>query len=173
MPTLYHFTCELHLPSIMQEGLTRGDVPTSYTGGFNAPWLTSDSSWGGNSGWAGGSERRNTEIDKNKFRLTVVIPDADPDLHHWPELAKELEIDKLWYTALNESSGGGAENHYVYKGEIPRSWITKVESKGSMKIPEKGAGKAMATMLPDDTFRPGPKQPYFSVSHKARSEYEG
>ena len=173
MPTLYHFTCEIHLPSIMQEGLTRGDVPTSYDGGFNAPWLTSDSSWMGNTGWAGSGLRNGTEIDKNKFRLTVQVPDSDTNLRHWPKLAKELEVDELWYAALHDASGEGSDNHYVYRGVIPRSWITKVDSRSSMKIPEKGAGKAMATMLLDDTFQKGPKQSYFSVGPSGGSEASG
>src|SRR3546814_4547043 len=42
---LYHFTAREYLPSILEEGLTKGEVPTSaYGPAPNAVWFTSDGS---------------------------------------------------------------------------------------------------------------------------------
>lgn len=74
---LYHFTCMLHLPSILREGITRGELPIDpnepYDKSPQAANLTSNG-------------RRNDQIrtwtegtivDKSRVRLQVDVPDGE------------------------------------------------------------------------------------------------
>jgi hypothetical protein len=121
MPILYHFTSDVFLPSIRKAGIWRGDVPTSSDGGFNAPWLTSDPEWS-DQDWANDSI-----LDKSKVRLTVDVPATDPNLHRWSTLARAEGVDPEWYNALDEAGGGGSAAWFVYRGNIPRHWVTAID----------------------------------------------
>ena len=115
---LYHFTNHLWLPLILDAGISRGDVPTSPTGGFNAPWLTVDPEPAAQ-GWVAGT-------GKDAVRITVEVPDGDPRLHHWPALAAQLGVDPTWYAVLDRVGGGGSESWYVYEGVVPPGWFVDV-----------------------------------------------
>lgn len=119
---LYHFTSKMHLPGIMQEGLTRGDVPVTPTGGLNHPWLTDDPE-PRQQQWAQGCV-----YNKVQMRITVELPD-DPlvyDLRRWPELATELGVDPHWYAALEKVGGGKGEHWYVTRKPVPTSCFTEI-----------------------------------------------
>ena len=120
--TLYHFTSRYHLSHILEDGLVRGDVPTSPTGGFNAVWLTRDPKAGVQK-WARGSF-----LDKTEVRLKVTVPDL-AKLKYWPSLAAELGVQPWWYAALDKAGGGGSENWYVYTDVIPPENIKVERSK--------------------------------------------
>ena len=125
--TLYHFTCEHWLPQILNQGLTKGDVPISTTGGFDAPWLTKDS-FPHRIGVMGPNEiGTSSAVDKTRFRMTVKIPCGDRNLWRWTELAKALKVQKSHLEKLNASAQGGGKSWYVYLGVIPPEWIMKLE----------------------------------------------
>lgn len=122
---LYHFTAMSRLKSIQERGIVKGDVATSPSEGFNAPWLTRNSNHN-EQGW---QAKEIAHEDKTTVRLTVEVPDGIHTLRHWPELAKELEIEDWWYAALDKSGSGGSEDWYVFLGTIPYEWVTNVEMK--------------------------------------------
>jgi hypothetical protein len=123
---LYHFTSTGHLPGILRRGISRGDVPTSPTGGLNAPWLTADSKAGGQ-GWARGNW-------KTGVRLTVNV--SGSKLRKWSEYAEEEGVDPKWYDALDRAGGGGSDDWYIYLGTIPVSRIEKIEVDGEEVSPD-------------------------------------
>ena len=118
---LYHFTSLMHLPLIEGSGyISRGDVPLTITGGFNAPWLTADPE-AGNQKWSQGGD-----VNKTAVRLTIQIPVGHRCLHYWPELAHEEGVEPRWFDALARAQGGksrDAYNWYIFKGRIPMSWV--------------------------------------------------
>lgn len=88
--TLFHFTCRERLQIILEEGISRGDVATSPTTGFNAPWLTGDSSWE-RQYWSQGCI-----VCKTAVRLLVEIPKDDKRLQSWSDICRLYEIDAAW-----------------------------------------------------------------------------
>ena len=113
---LYHFTSEAHLPGIERDGIKHGDVPTSPTEGFDAPWLTTDPDWAHQT-WSWGSA-----WDKTAIRITVEIPDDHPNLYSWQQLIETLNIQPVWVAALENAAGGSMDGHYVYLGGVPKGW---------------------------------------------------
>lgn len=126
---LYHFTASYNVPYIKKSGISRGDVPITITGGYNAPWFTSDPN-PASQGWDAGGP-------KSEIRITVNFPDGDKNLLKWTDVIKgELDaLDnpsdkksrKAWYDVLNQVGGSGQDNWYIYKGVVPASWIKKIE----------------------------------------------
>ena len=128
---LYHHTCHLHLPRILAEGITRGDVPTDKVGGFNAPWLTVDPRSGAQ-GWAGGGGANKTAV-----RLFVTVPEADERLRRWLDLAADRGVSAEWLHRLDGGTGESG-NWFVYEGVIPAEWIERVEILGDPTDLERG-----------------------------------
>lgn len=120
---LYHFTSEFHLPGITQNGLIRGDVPTSPTGGFNAVWLTRNHK-AANQGWDKGSG-----INKTGVLLQVDIDESDKNLIKWTDALKIYNVEPWWAEALNKTGGNGQDDWYIYTGLIPPDKIKKVKTK--------------------------------------------
>lgn len=127
---LYHFTSQYHLPHIKREGITRGDVPITPFGGFNAPWLTSDPNHETQS-W-----NQNVLFAKD-IRLTVDISDDDPNLRKWSDVIKEQVKEAegneeaqnsilAWFDILNDVGGGGQDHWYIYMGKIPPVQIINI-----------------------------------------------
>lgn len=117
---LYHFTSREAAAIILRDGISKGDVPTSPVGGFNAPWLTTDDR-ATTQAWTAGSR-----YDKAAIRLTVHIDDDDSRLVRWTDLAVTLGVEDWWLKALDHAGGGGSLNWYVYLGTIPVTNITYV-----------------------------------------------
>jgi len=124
-------------------------VPTSPGGGFNAPWLTKNKNPRGQA-WAGGSF-------KTAVRITVEIPNSDPKLKHWPELAAEKNVSDSWFLALDKAGGGGSDDWYIYMGSIPVSRIKEVEVNGKTVKVGKAVGFHGWKMSPESMRLPGPQ----------------
>lgn len=88
--TFYHFTRGGTLARIVNQndGLKKGDVPTTPESGFNAVWLTSDPN-PENFICRGFPE---IEKEKKQVRITVQVPTNDPNLRKWRDVAKDYKI---------------------------------------------------------------------------------
>ena len=121
---LRHYTSPWHIAGIAAHGLTRGDVPTSPTGGFNAVWFTDDAS-------DPEGDAHGLNDFKTAYRLTVTIPDGALDrLCRWTDLCDALDVAPAWAAILNDLGGGKADTWYVFRGVVPVDWITRVERRG-------------------------------------------
>lgn len=116
---LYHYTSREVLPLILREGIDRGDVPTTPTGGFNAPWLTGDTDWG-EQNWT-----TNSAYNKRAVRLMVLVSSSDPLLCKWSKVAKDHKIDNKFFKALNH--GNNSNKWFIYQGIISPKMISKIE----------------------------------------------
>ena len=127
--TFHHFTSTVHLPVILRYGLARGDVcvePGNELKNYNAPWLTTDGSFE-HQGWAETSEGRpNSTFDKRAVRLTVAIPEGDPDLSTWAEVIEREGVPDFWAEAMKATGGNGDKDWFIYNNLIPRAWITEI-----------------------------------------------
>lgn len=141
---LYHFTALEYLQKILEEGLTRGDVPTSRTGVENAVWLTTDPE-PSRQGWADDPHILSDEEraaygrvfgevpkpgarfpDKRAIRLEVDVPDGDPNLVGWLHFARVRRIKNSLLKSLNRTGGGGEGDWFLYIGDLPPDWILSV-----------------------------------------------
>lgn len=116
---LYHFTCLLHLPGILREGITQGEVPVSPDRRLNGPNLTTS----GNpqaQRWAAGSAG-----DKTRVRLTVHVPEGDGRLESWQGICRRLRVERRLQRWLDPT--GQAKFWFIYWGVIPTEWIKVVE----------------------------------------------
>lgn len=122
MPTLYHFTARLYLPSILRNGINKGDVATAPDHGFNAPWLTTDPEFGSQP-WDRGSF-----LDKTEVRLTVEVPEGDQNLWSWPYIAEKYNIDPIWLATMTHD-GVKSNSWFARLGGIPLMWITEIKER--------------------------------------------
>ena len=83
---LYHFTCLFHLPSILADGLNRGDEVISPTESLNAPSFTTNPNRNAVH-WNDGGP-----ADKRRVRILVDVPDDDENLVPWRELMKRYNV---------------------------------------------------------------------------------
>ena len=116
---LYHFTAAFRLPAILEQGITKGDVPLenmSYAESPEAANLTRDmrpevQNWTGKNGY------------KKQIRLTVEI-DRD-ELNSFNRIAKKHRMSRQWLKALDPFN----QRHdwfFAFDGVSPEQ-ITKVE----------------------------------------------
>lgn len=118
---LYHFTRPAYVDSILKNGINRGDVPTTPTEGFQAPWLTSNPE--------PARQKWVVTTDKNEVRMTVDVKKQD-NLYKWSSYAKAIGMEESWYNTLDYVGGNESDNWYIYLGRIPPSWIIEVEHLG-------------------------------------------
>jgi hypothetical protein len=139
---LYHFTALEYLPSILEEGLTRGDVPLGPRKfGGNAVWLTLNADPAAQAFWAGEGERLATDeerrhleslfgkpvppgsrfADKRAVLLAVEIPDEDPKLVQWLRFARLRGVNPKWLRNLRSSP-----DWFIYRGAVPTDWIIEI-----------------------------------------------
>jgi hypothetical protein len=118
---LYHFTCLLHLPPILREGITMGEVPIPVsTDRFpSAPNLTTNPSPDAQLWMCNG------KFNKLRVRLTVDVPDGDGKLQSWTDTSKQHNIPRSWSRRLDPT--GQRKFWYIYWGVVPTAWITSVE----------------------------------------------
>jgi len=136
---LFHFTHEDRLPIIEAKGIAKGDVPTSPDGGFNAPWFTSEDSFF-KQAWTATADPR-IALDKSEVRLTVEIPDDDPNLQYWPDVAKAEGVEDWWFQALDRTGDGKSDCWYIYRGVVPWEWVMAIDYKSAVQY---GAGKTLS-----------------------------
>jgi hypothetical protein len=135
---LYHFTLRERLPSIIAEGLNRGEVPLSPTLVDTAVNLTS------------AGDPLGTGIDRNepiKFpsglvlptlpkitaRIAVRIPSTDHRLKRWSSYARK-RLDPAWRDALER--GNRPETWWLYFGTVRADQFTEIalrQSDGSYR----------------------------------------
>ena len=132
MIQLFHYTSVFHAPLILEQGISRGEVPVSHTESTTGVSLTRDGiarrqAWCRTTRMICGGDV--LPVDKTAVRLTVQIPDDDPRLLPWKEAACRLGVTTSYYRELDASGGGGDRDWYVYFGVIPPEWITRVETK--------------------------------------------
>lgn len=144
---LYHFTCWEHLPAILKEGLTRGDVPTSATEGVTAVWLTTDETPLGH-GLSDGGQLPREEVeelyrmgkvpspdvivetaDKTEIRIAVEISSLSSRLKKWDKWAKK-RLDPHWLNTLHQADGEAFETWWLHFGTIPPNKFAAVEVRG-------------------------------------------
>lgn len=135
---LYHFTSRYHLPFILDEGLTKGDVPISKVLSTQAVNLTTES--------RAHKQRHNQtthfifmgqkhKVDKSEIRITIEIPDTEPLLIHWPVFTQKLEMDEAWLKFLHKNTDDNGNAWYLYFNSIlPDQFKTiEVNSNGNGK----------------------------------------
>ena len=95
---LFHFTCLWHLPDILREGISKGEVPTGperdFTKRPNAVNLTLIGDRGSQQDWNG-----NNVFDKTKVRLEVEWPDAG--LKSFCDMVREYNVSPQWVDEID------------------------------------------------------------------------
>jgi hypothetical protein len=149
---LYHYTHEDALPSILAEGLTKGDIPVSPTTGRNGVWFTTDPNPEGHGVYSGGTHCVVTAetawmyrlpdgtpvpvgtplhfADKQKIRIRVEFETSKtPLLYKWLDLAKEAKIDRDWLRNLHAAAGDDPKPHtwWLWLGVMPPEYFQAVE----------------------------------------------
>jgi hypothetical protein len=124
---LYHFTSNLHLWSVLKNGLISGVIPTNVISGvvsfeINCQWLTKNGCF--NQSW---NESTTLSYNRTANRLTIEIPLAyTVNLIKWTDYCKTPTNNAQKETFRILNSDGDPENWYIYKGHIPPEWITEV-----------------------------------------------
>jgi hypothetical protein len=125
---LYHYPSLFHLPYILREVVTKGDVPASPGETRQAPNLTSNPNPLAQL-WPGGF------TDKTKVRLSVRIPEGDGRLVPWLEICRQARAPRWWIRALDPT--GQAKLWFIYWGVLPPAWFEAVgvrEGRDSYKL---------------------------------------
>jgi hypothetical protein len=118
----YHFTAKHLLNRIRREGLTLGQVlisvdPIKLIPGYQH--LTTNKDF--NQSW---QDQRYSSLpyNRNDVRLTIKIP-----FKHCRNVLNWLDFSKNFPTSEILNSHGDPYNWRVYRGSIPKEWISKVE----------------------------------------------
>lgn len=130
---VYHFCCERDMRGIRNKGITQGAVvcekkipqgkgkpavwqPCMRTGW---QWVTLDGRHDRQS-WA---TQYTIRIDRTEYRWTVDIPEKEED-----SLYNRHRLNELLPGSGKLFDGwDGSENWLVYRGSIPKKWLTKLE----------------------------------------------
>ena len=120
---LYHFCSDKHIKSIMRQGLNTGAVVEPTDHGYimhsGYIWLTKDPD-PNNQSWA---TQHIVRYNRVAWRLTIEIPHEE----------ENQIFDRECLAKVFPGSGplfdgwAGSENWRVFKGMIPRDWITAAE----------------------------------------------
>lgn len=141
--SLYHFTCLCHLPSILKDGLTRGQMPDFVSSPESpTPNLTSNPNREPHKVWSGSNnDDENSFSDKLRFRLTVEVPDL-ARLKPQRELWREQGISRKSQRAYDLL--GQAKFWFIHFGTIPPSCITKIDEWNGTKYVQADLTKCWA-----------------------------
>jgi hypothetical protein len=125
MMILYHYTALEYLDAIMEEGLSKGDVPTSAEGGKTGVWLTTNRDSGGH-GLSDGEQLASGHRVANKraIRIAVTVPSSDRRLVSWMKWGRK-HCEANFFDCLNRGGGGKHRTWYIYFGVIEPSRFSK------------------------------------------------
>ena len=139
---LNHFTCTEHLPSILADGLNRGDVPTSRSTGENGVWFTTNETPQGH-GLRDGVERQATPKElaamglpadapvfwpnKHAVKIKVMIPSRDRLLVPWWKWGRK-HCEPAFFDTLNKI-GPEYKTWFIYFGTVSPDQFLSVENK--------------------------------------------
>jgi hypothetical protein len=113
---LYHYTRYEYLPSILKDGLDKGEVNVTLTHHINGVWLT-DSLSPRRHG-LGDQDGKNTA--KLEYRITVELDPADPKLHRYRKWAVRVGLDPKFMRIMRNAAGPDADDYswWIYFGTI-------------------------------------------------------
>src|SRR5262245_26233803 len=114
---LYHFTCLLNLPSILRDGISKGEVPVGHYDIRQAPNLTTNPN-------GEAVHYLSAVTDKTKVRLTVSIPAGDNSLESWSPVCAREKTAPAYRRKLQQGARGQTKFYYVYWGVVPPDWFT-------------------------------------------------
>jgi hypothetical protein len=124
---LYHFTGLEYLDAIMNEGLSKGDVPTAERAGREGVWLTTDHDPFGHGLSDGEPLRTGLRVaNKRAVRISVKIPSHDRQLVSWMKWGHK-HCDPALFERLNKSGGGKCKTWFVYFGVIAPAQFLDIE----------------------------------------------
>jgi hypothetical protein len=105
---LYHFTGLEYLDAIMEDGLSKGDVPTSATEGKTGVWFTTDQDSAGHGlGVEMDLPNGRRVANKRAVRITVSIPSSDRKLMPWMKWGRK-HCNPEMFAGLNRSGEANA-----------------------------------------------------------------
>jgi len=118
---LYHFTSLFHLPKILREDLSRGEVPIGpcpYMAMPQAVNLTLDGTAKGNANWNKGNY-----MDKTRVRLVVDV--TKEKLTSFRKVRRKFQIQRAWVRRLAPS---GEHRHWYFAFDaVPTDHIRCIE----------------------------------------------
>ena len=143
---LYHYTTHRYLAAIMEQGLTRGEVPISdkeWLNGVNLTTSPEPSGHGLQDGWEviteavaakyaakGINVRVGTAFpDKREVRIKVKIPSSDRNLQQWLPWARKHVPHDYIERLINSSHANprAARSWFIYWGVVPPSAFLAVD----------------------------------------------
>jgi hypothetical protein len=121
---LFHFTRRITLPSILTDGLSKGDTPLGKTTSINAVNLTSRDTPPQrvlHTGLTG-------EYGKTAIRIAVEIDPSDGALLPWAEYPDWFRISPGYFRRLNSvcDEGKPLRDWFLYLGTIPASRFVEI-----------------------------------------------
>lgn len=140
---LFHFTCLWHLPSILRDGLTHGQMPDLASSPASpTPNLTSNPNRKPHEVWCHHDpEVQGGVFDKLRFRLSVLIPDPAKVIPQ-RDLWRMQGIARQYRRAYDPH--GQSKFWFIHFGTIPAYCITKVEEWDGSEYVQADLAKVMA-----------------------------
>ena len=125
--TLFHFTKNYCLPTILEDGIILGDVMIDYTKGLNSPNLTSEGFFHDPASL--GYERMGNKYDPSGYlRLVLKVKEGDERLVNYRWFDKKYCQGKNGrLTDKNKSEYGDLSRQYLFKGVIDPSMIVRID----------------------------------------------
>jgi hypothetical protein len=108
----------MHLPNILEQGISKGEVPLYPGCTLSHPNLTSSANPSAQH-WCAGNG-----LDKTKVRLTVRVEEKNPALKGWRQLVLERNVNRRWARKLDPYGQG--KFWHIYFGVIRPEDITQV-----------------------------------------------
>ena len=179
---LYHFTGLEFLDAIMEDGLSKGDVPTSATEGKTGVWFTTDQDSAGHGLGVEMDLPNGLRVaNKRAVRITVSIPSSDRKLVPWMKWGRK-HCNPDMFAGLNRSGGGKCKSWYIYFGAVKPDQFSNIEFLTSTpprmvlaQLPDGrrllvyGSGVAKAIMVTGRNLEATPESVLVSSEDEARA----
>ena len=124
---LYHFTGLEYLDAIMEDGLSKGDLPTSATEGKTGVWFTTDQDSAGHGLGVEMDLPNGCRVaNKRAVRITVSIPSSDRKLVPWMKWGRK-NCNPDMFDRLNRSGGGKCKSWYIYFSAVKPDQFSNIE----------------------------------------------